>query len=222
MPDTKATIRKKSPARKKAAAPRDRLRRALAPVLMSGAAVLAVFLTWSIGIASYETVWTVKEHRWVRTVETVINQPIRGEGWDLPEKAKILHTEIRLRPQPAITGNEEGVITPASATRETAHARWYEWESPNWVPDEDWTASGSGIRRSWPDLPPVGRTLRETGRTETLWLVLVGADEARDWRVQEKDWLRMRDGTRIVTETDFWGRVRTVRDEHGKEIDFRP
>lgn len=199
-----------------------RLRAAARPALLSGAVILASFLTWSLAIASYETAWTVQEHRWVRTVETEINQPVRGEGWDLPKRAKILHTDIRLRTNSPMTTHPGGVLTPASVTEETAYARWYEWDSPNWVRDEGWSESGVGTRRSWPELRPVDRNLREKGRTETLWLVLVGENEARDWRVPEKDWLRMRDGDTIVTESDFWGRVRAVRDEDGSAVEFRP
>lgn len=71
--------------------------KAFGVLIALGVALLITFLIWSFAFSRTQTVWTVSEHGWARTVQTEVFRTLTDEGWSPPRDARILDTERRIR-----------------------------------------------------------------------------------------------------------------------------
>lgn len=103
--------------------------------------------------------------------------------------------------------------------KEPVYGTWHAWKVDRWVFDRAWRSKDRGIDRHWAETPALHDKLRETGRSEALYLQLVSSEHGdKNWQVNEKVWLLVKDGETLISVTDWKGSVLESRTASGTQL----
>lgn len=125
---------------------------------------------------------TITDAGWTRSVPIMEDRPVRQEGWELPEGARLVASEKR--PYQYVRRQHQFRGTPV-------YADWYTYETDKPIPvDVRVAKGGADDERTWPQAEASdGQSVGEG--TETLWVI---DGQGRRREATEEAWEAMRTG----------------------------